>query len=85
MKERRINAELRQKILDLDPKQLRSEFFRPDEGIHIYHMSRGVIMNLAEEANALYKRGRSCIINKELFDLNLEKYKVQKGAGHEKG
>ena len=34
-------------------------------------------MDLAEEAGALYKVGRSCIIDKELFEKNLQKYKVE--------
>jgi len=78
MKERNINSGLRDKILSLDDNDLRIQFFRPDEGMKIYHMSRGVIMDLAEEADALYKVGRSCIIDKTLFEVNLEKYKVQK-------
>lgn len=50
MKERSINTRLRDKILSLDDKDLRIQFFRPDEGMKVYHMSRFVIMNLAEEA-----------------------------------
>ncbi len=77
MRERSINGELREKILSLDSKDLRIQFFRPDEGMRIYHIGRGVIMDLAEEAGALYKVGRSCIIDKELFEKNLQKYKVE--------
>ena len=44
--------------------------------MRIYHVGRGVIMDLAEEANALYRVGRNCIINKKLFDENFQKYKV---------
>ena len=77
MRERSINGELREKILSLDSKDLRIQFLRPDEGMRIYHIGRGVIMDLAEEAGALYKVGRSCIIDKELFEKNLQKYKVE--------
>ena len=40
-------------------------------------------MDLAEEAGALYKVDRSCIIEKALFDENLQKYKVEPGRRHE--
>lgn len=83
MKERKINSILREKILALDPEKLRMEYFRPDEGMKVYHMGRGFIMDLAVEADALYKIGRSCVINKELFDKNLEKYKVRFEDGRE--
>ena len=85
MKERQINSLLRDKILSLDPKGLRSEFFRPDEGIRIYHMGRSALIDLAEEAGALYKVGRSCVIHKGLFDENLERYKVRKEDSNEEG
>lgn len=55
MRERSINAQLREKILSLDSTGLRIEFFRPDEGMRVYHLGRGIIMDLAEEAGALYK------------------------------
>lgn len=83
MRQRSINAQLREKILSLDSTGLRIEFFRPDEGMKIYHLGRGVIMDLAEEAGALYKVDRSCIINKELFNENLQKYKIEPGRRHE--
>lgn len=83
MQERSINSILREKILALNPEELRMEFFRPDEGMKVYHMGRGLIMDLAVEADALYKIGRSCVINKELFDKNLEKYKVRFEDGRE--
>lgn len=83
MKERKINSILREKILALDSERLRMEYFRPDEGMKVYHMGRGLIMDLAVEADALYKIGRSCVINKELFDKNLEKYKVRFEDGRE--
>ena len=57
MRQRSINAQLREKILALDSTGLRIEFFRPDEGMRVYHLGRGIIMDLAEEAGALYKVG----------------------------
>ena len=39
-------------------------------------------MSLAEEADALYRVGRNCIINKELFDKNFQKYKVTSERKH---
>ncbi|MBQ8667216.1 MAG: hypothetical protein IJ526_10175 [Lachnospiraceae bacterium] len=62
---RSINGLLREKILALDATQLRSEFFRPDEGMNICHIGRGVVMDLAEEAGALYKINRRlCAISR---------------------
>lgn len=63
--ERKLNHAIRERILALDPSDIRVEYFRPDEGMMIYHVGRGVIMDLAEEADALYRVGRNCIINKE--------------------
>lgn len=74
--DRKINSLLREKILSLNGEDLRIQFFRPDEGMKIYHVGRGVIMDLAEEADALYRVGRNCIIEKEAFERNLQKYKV---------
>ena len=74
--ERKLNHAIREKIMALDPAGIRVEYFRPDEGMMIYHVGRGVIMDLAEEADALYRVGRSCIINKEMFEKNFQKYKV---------
>ena len=74
--DRKFNEQLREKFLSLDGKDLRIRFFRPDEGMRVYHVGRDVILNLAEEANAMYKIGRSCVIDKELFEKNLEKYRV---------
>ena len=48
--ERKLNHGIREKILALDPTDIRVEYFRPDEGMRIYHVGRGVIMDLAEEA-----------------------------------
>ncbi len=76
MKERSINHILREKILSLNSSDLRIQFFRPDEGMKIYHIGRGLVMDLAEEAGALYKLGRCCIIDKDLFEKNLLRYKV---------
>ena len=80
--ERKLNHAIRERILALDPSDIRVEYFRPDEGMMIYHVGRGVIMDLAEEEDALYRVGRNCIINKELFDKNFQKYKVTSERKH---
>lgn len=80
--DRKLNHALREKIMSLDSTNLRIQFFRPDEGMRVYHVTRGVIMDLAEEADALYRVGRSCIIDKELFEKNLQKYKVTSERKH---
>ena len=79
LEDRKVNFLLREKILSLDSSDLRIQFFRPDEGMKIYHIGRGMVMDLAEEADALYKVGRCCVIDKELFEKNLQKYKVSSG------
>ena len=76
--EKEENQILRSKIMSLNSRNLRIQFFRPDEGMQVYHLSRALIMELAYEANALYKVGRCAVIDKELFEKNLEKYKVRK-------
>ena len=40
MRQRSINAQLREKILALDSTGLRIEFFRTDEGMRVYHLGR---------------------------------------------
>ena len=79
LEDRKVNSLLREKILSIDSSDLRIQFFRPDEGMKIYHIGRGMVMDLAEEADALYKVGRCCVIDKELFEKNLRKYKVSSG------
>ncbi len=81
--EKEENQILRSKIMSLNARNLRIQFFRPDEGMQVYHLSRALILELAYEANALYKIGRCCVIDKELFEKNLEKYKVRKESTDE--
>lgn len=76
-----IDKKLRDKILKMSDTELRMKFFRPDEGIRVYHMSRGRVLELAVEAGAFYKIGRMCLIDKEKFETNMEKYKVKSLEG----
>lgn len=39
------DAEIGKRILDMDPKELRIRFFRPDEVVKIYRMSRGRVLD----------------------------------------
>jgi len=73
-----INAQFREKILAMDSSELRSKFFRPDEGIRVYHISRCTLMKWAEEADALYCTGKMCLIDKEKFEEYFEQFKVTK-------
>lgn len=68
---------LRKRMEELDSEQLRIQFFRPDEGIRVYHISRYEILKLAKEADAFYKIGRACLINKPRFEEYLESFKVR--------
>lgn len=38
LEDRKVNSLLREKILSLDSSDLRIQFFRPDEGMKIYHV-----------------------------------------------
>ena len=77
-----VDKDLRNKILAMDPAELRVHFFRPDEGVKIYRMSRGRVLDLAMESDGLYKIGRMCLIDKAKFEENLEKYKLTPKEGH---
>lgn len=64
-------------------KPIRVEYFRPDEGMKIYHMGREPIYRIARAAGAFYKIDRATLINKAAFEAELEKYKVtDKEGGH---
>lgn len=76
-----IDKKLRDKILKMSDTELRMRFFRPDEGIRVYHMSRGRLLELAVEADAFYKIGRMCLIDKDKFETNLENYKIESLEG----
>ena len=41
--ERKLNHAIREKILALDPTDIRVEYFRPDEGMRIYHMKHSFL------------------------------------------
>ena len=73
-----IDRQFREKVLALDSSELRSKYFRPDEGIRVYHISRSTIMSWAEEADALYCTGKVCLIDKEKFEEYFEHFKVKK-------
>lgn len=60
-------------------KPIKVEYFRPDEGMKIYHMGRDVLYRIARDAGAFYKVKRATFINKAAFDAELEKYKVTDG------
>lgn len=75
---RTINSQFREKILAMDSSELRSKYFRPDEGMRVYHISRSTIMNWAEKADALYCTGKMCLIDKEKFEESFERFRVTK-------
>lgn len=53
------------------------EYFRPDEGMKIYHMGRAVIYKIARDGNAFYKVNRATFIDKVAFEKELKKYLVK--------
>lgn len=68
---------LRRRMEELDSSELRIQFFRPDEGVRVYHMVRCTIMDLARDAGALYKVGRAVLIDKKVFEDYLERFRVK--------
>lgn len=71
-----IDAQFKEKILAMDSSELRSKFFRPDEGIRVYHVSRSTLMKWAEDADAMYCTGKMCLIEKDKFEKYFEQFKV---------
>ena len=73
------------KILQRNPKVEVTEFsemypnmkkyVNATEGAIIYGISKSRIMVLASEAGAVYKVGNSALINTDIFEMYLEKFK----------
>ena len=51
------------------------KYVNATEGAIIYGISKSRIMVLASEAGAVYKVGNSALINTDIFEMYLEKFK----------
>lgn len=56
-------------------KDVMKKYVNATEASVIYSLGKTRIMTLAKEANAIYKVGNSALINTELFEAYLEKFR----------
>ena len=58
-----------------DTKDIMKKYVNAVEGAAIYGLGKTRIMTLAKEAGAVYKVGNSALINTEIFESYLEKFR----------
>ena len=58
-----------------DTKDFMKKFVNAEEGAIIYGISKSRIIVIAREAGAVYKVGNSALINTELFEKYLERFR----------
>lgn len=58
-----------------EKKELLKKYVNASEGAIIYSIGKTRFMKLAEEAGAIYKVGSSALVNMQLFEEYLEKYR----------
>ena len=58
-----------------DTKDIMKKYVNAIEGAAIYGLGKTRIMALAKEAGAVYKVGNSALINTEIFEDYLEKFR----------
>ena len=58
-----------------DTKAVMKKYVNATEGAVIYGIGKTRIMTLAAEAEAIYKVGNSALINTEIFEEYLEKFR----------
>ena len=56
-------------------KDVMKKYVNATEAVVIYSLGKTRIMTLAKEANAVYKVGNSALINTQVFEEYLEKYR----------
>lgn len=56
-------------------KEIQKKFVNASEGQAIYGIGRTRFMALAKEAGAIYKVGNSALVNTEVFELYLERFR----------
>lgn len=58
-----------------DTKDIMKKYVNATEGAVIYGIGKTRVMTLASEAGAIYKVGNSALINTEIFERYLDKYR----------
>lgn len=58
-----------------DTKETMKRYVNAAEGAIIYSIGRTRFMAMAKEAGAIYKIGKSALVNTELFEEYLERYR----------
>lgn len=58
-----------------DTKQVLKKYVNAAEGEAVYGISRSHIIELAREAGAVYKVGKAALINTEVFENYLERFR----------
>jgi hypothetical protein len=51
-------------------------YVRIEEGAELYSLGMDTFRRLAEEGGAIYKIGKIVLVNTELFEKNLENYRI---------
>lgn len=57
-----------------DTKSVMKKYVNATEGAIVYSMGKTRLMELAKEAEAVYKVGKSALVNTEIFEAYLEKF-----------
>ena len=55
------------------------KFVRYKDGAEMYGMCLSKFQQMAQEANAVYRLNKLCLVNIELFEQYLEKFRVVNG------
>lgn len=58
-----------------DTKKVMKKYVNATEGAIIYGLGKTRIMTLAKEAGAVYKVGNSALVNTEIFEAYIEKFR----------
>lgn len=69
-----FNVERRKEIRNT-ARKLRKQFLKYQEAEIVYSMSHRKIMQLAQEAGAIYRMDSTVLINRDIFDAYLEQFR----------
>lgn len=69
-----FNIERRKEVRDT-ARKLRKQFLKYQEAEIVYSMSHRKIMQLAQEAGAIYRMDSTVLINRHIFDEYLEQFR----------
>lgn len=75
-----FSVERRKEVRDT-ARKLRKQFLKYQEAEIVYSMSHRKIMQLAQEAGAIYRMDSTVLINRDIFDAYLLKCRHLKQSG----